>query len=1095
MVKTRRVLSLMISLLLAGGIVLGLQGNSYAAEKTVEVDDLSSFARALQDYATHIVVTKDIDFNCLTAEPGVTARNTFKYSLTIEGANPSIKLRRVLDKVDPDMSKNGEIQSLFGITGGGAENNVIVTFKNITLDGGADFGSYTGYNRVTNYNNIIKLGGVCGRSLLDVYAKGVLNLENGVTIQNCYCTNSMSALNTTETSSCYGAAVRVEFASKSDGYGGTVNMYEGATIKNCVASNRNGNSFGGAIGAYSFGSINMYGGTIENCSAYYGGAVSCNYTSGLPRTAAVFTMKGNSLIKNCSAMTGGALYFDGAWRTNDGKYNALLGGSIENCQAQTQGSGSALALGAGSGGKVTPLKISQYDEEDGPFFVKNCTGSTKYTDPNTKYGGKTLRYKWLDLGNSSYVEIGVYSCKVKFMKKYDDTDPYLQIVIEPGSALGDSFPGNPAVSGYTFIEWNTKYNGEGGATVTKTTVFNENTTVYARWVCPPTFTATSKLEMTYGTSGSKISVNNASSPYGGSITYKWYSCNANGGNSAAVSGQTKKDFVIPDKTAAGTYYFKCFVSNKNGSAQAGVYTEPIKVIVYPKNLSITWKNTEFTYNGNTQAPSPSIASGGVLTDDKCYVRAKGGQRDAGSSYTAQAELYGDDAANYKINSNGTCSFKINKKSVDLSWSSTSFTYDGTYKTPKVTMSGNISGTDVSISVTGGNKKDAGKYNVSASLAGTDSKNYSIASGKDSSFMIDRKTVNISWSDTAFDYDGQVKTPKATVLGVVGSDDCSVTVEGGQSAAGTYTATAVLTGKDAANYVIASGDETTSFTITKPSQPDVTPGGNPSVTPADKPTTKPSVSLTLDKKTLTVTCGKNATLKATLKGASSNVSWKSSDAKIASVDSKGKITGKMAGTVTITASAAGKTAQCTVTVLYKDVINPNEFWFGPTNYLTAAGVVKGYDGQTTFKPANDCTRAQMVTFLYRLQGEPKTKSTICKFPDVKSSDYFFKPVIWAVEQGITTGYSDGNFKPKNVCTRAQTVTFLWRMANKPAPSASKNPFSDVKKGDYYYKAVLWASEKKIVAGYDDGTFKPEGKCLRRQMVTFLYKYDKYVNGKG
>ena len=85
MVKTRRVLSLMISLLLAGGIVLGLQGNSYAAEKTVEVDDLSSFARALQDYATHIVVTKDIDFNCLTAEPGVTARNTFKYSLTIEG--------------------------------------------------------------------------------------------------------------------------------------------------------------------------------------------------------------------------------------------------------------------------------------------------------------------------------------------------------------------------------------------------------------------------------------------------------------------------------------------------------------------------------------------------------------------------------------------------------------------------------------------------------------------------------------------------------------------------------------------------------------------------------------------------------------------------------------------------------------------------------------------------------------------------------------------------------------------------------------------------------------------------------------------------
>ena len=256
----------------------------------------------------------------------------------------------------------------------------------------------------------------------------------------------------------------------------------------------------------------------------------------------------------------------------------------------------------------------------------------------------------------------------------------------------------------------------------------------------------------------------------------------------------------------------------------------------------------------------------------------------------------------------------------------------------------------------------------------------------------------------------------------------------------------------------------------------------------------TVSLSLDKKTASVACGKNLTLKA-ITDSSAVVAWKSSNTKIATVDSKGKITAKMAGQVTITATVSGKSAKCVVTVLYKDVINSSDFWYAPTNYLTAKGIVKGYANQTEFRPSNDCTRAQMVTFLYRLQGEPKTKSNECKFDDVKSGDYFYKPVIWAVEQGITTGVSATKFEPQKVCTRAQTVTFLWRMAGKPEPGKNAKAFSDVNKKDYFYKATLWASGMKILAGYDDGTFKPQGKCLRRQMVTFLYKYDKYVNGKG
>ena len=287
-------------------------------------------------------------------------------------------------------------------------------------------------------------------------------------------------------------------------------------------------------------------------------------------------------------------------------------------------------------------------------------------------------------------------------------------------------------------------------------------------------------------------------------------------------------------------------------------------------------------------------------------------------------------------------------------------------------------------------------------------------------------------------------------------------------------------------------------------PTVAPTTNPTVTakPTSKPTGTPAeptkavaVSLALNKKTANVICGKTLTLKATLKGASSKITWKSSDTKIATVDANGKITAKMAGTVTITASAAGKTATCDVTVLYKDVTNSKDFWYAPTNYLTAKGVVKGYDNQTKFKPANKCTRAQMVTFIWRLMGEPKPKTSKCKFSDVKKTDYFYKACIWGNENHIVEGYKDGTFGPQIVCARRHAVTFLWRLANKPKPTSTKNKFKDVKKSDYFYTATLWASEQNILAGYKDGTFKPNGDCLRRQMVTFLYKYDKFVNGKG
>ncbi|MCR4670272.1 MAG: S-layer homology domain-containing protein [Saccharofermentans sp.] len=262
-----------------------------------------------------------------------------------------------------------------------------------------------------------------------------------------------------------------------------------------------------------------------------------------------------------------------------------------------------------------------------------------------------------------------------------------------------------------------------------------------------------------------------------------------------------------------------------------------------------------------------------------------------------------------------------------------------------------------------------------------------------------------------------------------------------------------------------------------------------------PTKKPVATITVDKKNAEVVVGKTITLKATVKGSTNAVAWKSSNSNIATVNKNGKITAKQAGKVTITASCGGATAKCSVQVLFKDVTNKNDYWYKPAYYLNNKGVVKGYANQTEFRAGNKCTRAQIVTFLYRFMGEPKTKSSKCPFQDVISSDYYFKPVIWAVENGITTGISETEFGPSRMCTRGQIVTFIWRMAGSPEPQSKYCMFPDVRRGAYYYKAAMWAYEKSILSGYSDGTFRPYGDCLRKQVVTFLYKYDMKINKKG
>ena len=155
-----------------------------------------------------------------------------------------------------------------------------------------------------------------------------------------------------------------------------------------------------------------------------------------------------------------------------------------------------------------------------------------------------------------------------------------------------------------------------------------------------------------------------------------------------------------------------------------------------------------------------------------------------------------------------------------------------------------------------------------------------------------------------------------------------------------------------------------------------------------------------------------------------------------------------------------------------------------NWAVAQGITAGTTA-TTFSPNNPCTRAQAVTFLWRAAGSPAPKSSVMPFTDVAEGSYYHDAVLWAMENGITKGTSDTAFTPNAKCTRAQIVTFLWRSQKSPA-SDSVNPFTDVAADAYYANAVLWAAENGITGGTTATTFSPNNNCTRAQIVTFLWR---------
>ena len=283
----------------------------------------------------------------------------------------------------------------------------------------------------------------------------------------------------------------------------------------------------------------------------------------------------------------------------------------------------------------------------------------------------------------------------------------------------------------------------------------------------------------------------------------------------------------------------------------------------------------------------------------------------------------------------------------------------------------------------------------------------------------------------------------------------------------------------------SGEKTGTITVTAQERPSYGGGSHTSSYPVTVSGQTQNGSVTVDRRS----AGRGDTVTITVKPDSGYVLE-----TLTAMDKNGselKLTDKGGGKYTFPRPGSRVEVKATfmednsVLNFFYDVPN-DSFYYEAVKWAVGKNITSGV-GNNLFAPDQPCTRAQIVTFLWRAAGSPEPKN-VGSFSDVPASAYYVKAVAWAVENGITTGTGDGMFSPDAVCTRAQAVTFLWRYEKAPVASRS-NPFADVAADSYYANAVLWAVKEDITKGTTNTTFNPNADCTRAQIVAFLWRCKK------
>lgn len=349
----------------------------------------------------------------------------------------------------------------------------------------------------------------------------------------------------------------------------------------------------------------------------------------------------------------------------------------------------------------------------------------------------------------------------------------------------------------------------------------------------------------------------------------------------------------------------------------------------------------------------------------------------------------------------------------------------------------------------------------------------------------------AYSVSSTDYPGVSLTPATLTLPVGDTGTLS-----GFSTAGTSEEMLSWSSSDPA---VAAVDQTGRVTALSPGSAQITATDGAGRSGSARVTVKalvPVTGLSLSSGSLSLYAGKSATLRARVSPANAShpgVTWISEDSSVASVDAAGKVTGRAAGSTVIRAlSAEGKlSASCKVRVLFADMQGEPSWAQSAVNWgFFDAGITSGVTG-TAFGPGRDCTREQIVTFLYSLAGKPQVQGGQ-PFADVKSGRYYDLPVRWAAQQGITSGVSKEKFGVGQKCTRAQIVTFLYRYAGSPDFTATRH-FSDVR-GGWMKRPVEWAAATGITNGVTQTSFGPYQPCTRAQAMAFLQRLQAQRSGQ-
>ena len=225
-----------------------------------------------------------------------------------------------------------------------------------------------------------------------------------------------------------------------------------------------------------------------------------------------------------------------------------------------------------------------------------------------------------------------------------------------------------------------------------------------------------------------------------------------------------------------------------------------------------------------------------------------------------------------------------------------------------------------------------------------------------------------------------------------------------------------------------------------------------------------------------------TIRYTPEDATDRPVWTSSNPSVVTVDSDGQLTATGIGYATVTGIWGLHVATVQVQVGFSDV-EKDQYYYEPVYWALENGITGGMNA-TDFKPDSTCTRGQIMTFLWRINGSPEPNPGNNPFTDVTPDRFFYKPILWAYQSGMTAGTTATTFSPEAYCSRGQVVQFIWGcQKNKETRTVG---FTDVKNSAYYYHAVKWAYHNGITAGTTKTTFGPNEACTRGQIVTFLYK---------